>query len=60
MQGSRDATRKAKAHVEFNLVREVKNNNKDFFKCVSSKRNTRENVDLLLNKVGALVVANRH
>jgi len=55
-----DATRKANAHVEFNLVRDVKNNKKDFFKYLGSKRKTRENVDRLLNKVGALVMANRH
>ena len=35
--------------------KEGKCNKKGFFKNVSSKRKTRENVDLLLNDVGALV-----
>ncbi|GAB0183643.1 mitochondrial enolase superfamily member 1 [Grus japonensis] len=51
----RDATRKAKAHLELNLARDVKDNKKDFFKYISSKRKTRENVGPLLNEVGALV-----
>ncbi|GAB0207863.1 hypothetical protein GRJ2_003252000 [Grus japonensis] len=50
-----DATRKAKAHLELNLARDVKDNKKGFFKYISSKRKTRENVGLLLNEVGALV-----
>ncbi|GAB0175916.1 mitochondrial enolase superfamily member 1 [Grus japonensis] len=45
----RDATRKAKAHLELNLARDVKDNKKSFFKYISSKRKTRE-------KVGALVM----
>ncbi|GAB0207239.1 mitochondrial enolase superfamily member 1 [Grus japonensis] len=48
----RDATRKAKAHLELNLARDVKDNKKGFFKYISSKRKTR---GLLLNEVGALV-----
>ena len=35
----RDATRKAKAHMELNLARDVRNNKKGFFKYISSKRN---------------------
>ncbi|GAB0182556.1 mitochondrial enolase superfamily member 1 [Grus japonensis] len=50
----RDAMRKAKAHLELNLVRDVKDK-KGFFKYISSKKKTRENVGLLLNEVGALV-----
>ena len=38
----RDATKKAKAHLEFNLAKEVKDNKKGFFKYVNSE--TRENV----------------
>ncbi|GAB0195017.1 mitochondrial enolase superfamily member 1 [Grus japonensis] len=52
----RDATRKAKAHLELNLARDVKDNKKGFFKYINSKRKTRENVGLLLNEVGALVM----
>ncbi|GAB0186733.1 mitochondrial enolase superfamily member 1 [Grus japonensis] len=48
----RDATRKAKAHLELNVARDVKDNKKGFFKYISSKRKTRENV---LNEVAALV-----
>lgn len=50
----RDATRKAKTLLELNLVREIKNKNQGFFKSVNSKWKTRENVNLLLNKSGAL------
>ncbi|GAB0202599.1 mitochondrial enolase superfamily member 1 [Grus japonensis] len=49
------ATRKGKAHMELKLARDVKDNKKGFFKYISSKRKTRENVGPLLNEVGALV-----
>ncbi|GAB0186306.1 mitochondrial enolase superfamily member 1 [Grus japonensis] len=52
----RDATRKAKARLEFSPARDVKDNKKGFFKYISSKRKTRENVGPLLNEVGALVM----
>ncbi|PKU30254.1 rna-directed dna polymerase from mobile element jockey-like [Limosa lapponica baueri] len=48
--------RKAKAHLELNLVRDIKDSRKDFFKYISSKRKTRENVGPLLNEVAALVM----
>jgi len=51
----RDTTRKAKIHLALNLARNVKNNKKGFFKCISSKGKMRENVGPLLNEVGALV-----
>ncbi|GAB0189216.1 mitochondrial enolase superfamily member 1 [Grus japonensis] len=51
----RDATRKAKARMELNLARDVKDNKKGFFYFISSKRKTRENVGLLLNEVDTLV-----
>ncbi|GAB0208357.1 mitochondrial enolase superfamily member 1 [Grus japonensis] len=51
-----DATRKTKAHLELNLAGDVKDNKKGFFKYISSKRKTRENVGPLLNEVGALVM----
>jgi len=50
----RDAVKKAKVLLEFNHARNVKDN-KSFFKYISSKRMTREDVGLLLNGVGALV-----
>ena len=46
--------RKAKALLELNLAKEVKDNKKGAFKFVSSKRKTRENVGPLLNEMGAL------
>ncbi|GAB0204618.1 mitochondrial enolase superfamily member 1 [Grus japonensis] len=52
----RHETRKAKAHLELNLARDVKDNKKGFFKYISSKRKTRKNVGPLLNEVGALVM----
>ncbi|GAB0209872.1 mitochondrial enolase superfamily member 1 [Grus japonensis] len=52
----KDATRKAKAHLELKLAGDVKDNKKGFFKYISSKRKTRENVGPLLNEVGALVM----
>ncbi|PKU39258.1 rna-directed dna polymerase from mobile element jockey-like [Limosa lapponica baueri] len=51
----RDAMRKAKAHLELNLARDIKDNKKGFFKYISSKRKTRENVSPLLSEMGALV-----
>jgi len=37
------------------LTRDVKDNKQRFFNCISSKRNTRDNVGPLLNEVGVLV-----
>ena len=51
----RDATRKAKAHLELKLARDVKNNKKGFFNYIRSKRKARDNVGPLLNEVGVLV-----
>jgi len=58
VKACRDATRKAKVHLELNLARNVKENKKSFFKCISSKWKTRYNVGLQLNKVDALVTEN--
>jgi len=55
VKACRDAMRKAKAHLELKLARDVKDNKKSFFKYISSKRKTRDNVGLLLNEAGALV-----
>jgi len=54
VRARRDATRKAKAHLELKLTRDVKNK-KGFFNCISSKRKARDNVGQLLNEVGVLV-----
>ena len=50
----RNATRKAKAHLELKLAR-VKNNKKGFFNYISSKRKARDNVGPLMNEAGVLV-----
>jgi len=55
IRARRDVMRKAKAHLELNLAKEVKDNKKGFVECVNRKRKIRENVGLLLNEVGALV-----
>jgi len=48
--------RKAKAHLELNLARDVKNNKQGFFNYINSKRKSRDNVGPLLNEVGVLVM----
>jgi len=55
VRARRDATRKAKAHLELNLARDVKNNKKGFLNYTSSKRKARDNVGLLLNEADILV-----
>ena len=40
----RDGIRKAKAQLELNLARDVKNHKKGFYRCVGQKRKTKENV----------------
>lgn len=50
----RDATRRAKAHVELNLARGVKDK-KGFITHVSNKRKPRENTGPLLNEASAVV-----
>jgi len=55
VRACRDATRKAKAHLELNLARDVKNKKKGFFNYISSKRKAKDNVGRLLNEAGVLV-----
>ncbi|GAB0208330.1 mitochondrial enolase superfamily member 1 [Grus japonensis] len=52
----REQVRKAKALTEINLARDVKDNKKSFYRYVSEKRRTRENVGPLQNETGDLVV----
>jgi len=47
---------KAKAHLELNLARNVKDNRKGIFKYIGRKKKTRDNVGPLLNEVGVLVM----
>jgi len=41
--------------MELDLASDVRNNKKGFFKYITSKRKTRDNVGPLLNEVGVLV-----
>lgn len=49
-----DRVRKAKAHPDLNLVRNMKGNSKDFHKYTSSKMKTRENTASLPSTPGDL------
>ncbi|GAB0179271.1 UDP-glucose:glycoprotein glucosyltransferase 2 [Grus japonensis] len=55
VRAARDQVRKAKALIELNLARDVKDNKKSFYRYVSEKRRTRENVGPLRNETGDLV-----
>ncbi|GAB0179904.1 hypothetical protein GRJ2_000455700 [Grus japonensis] len=55
VQAVRDQVRKAKALIELNLARDVKDNKKSFYRYVSDKRRMRENVGPLQNETGHLV-----
>jgi len=52
---AREQVRKAKALTELNLVRNVKRNKKAFYRYVSDRRQTRENVGPLQKEAGDLV-----
>ncbi|KAJ7407596.1 rna-directed dna polymerase from mobile element jockey-like [Willisornis vidua] len=52
----KDAMKKTKAHLELSLAWGIKDNKKGFYKYISSKRKTRENVGLLLNQMGVLLI----
>ncbi|GAB0194022.1 mitochondrial enolase superfamily member 1 [Grus japonensis] len=54
VRAAREQVRKAKVLVELNLARDVKDNNKSFYRYVSDKRRTRENVGPLQNETGDL------
>ena len=49
------SVRKAKALLEYNLVRDMKGNKKTLCRHISSKRKGRENVGVLLNGTEELV-----
>ncbi|GAB0180799.1 mitochondrial enolase superfamily member 1 [Grus japonensis] len=55
VRAARKQVRKAKALIEINLARDVKDNNKRFYRYVSEKRRMRENVGPLRNETGHLV-----
>ncbi|GAB0208944.1 mitochondrial enolase superfamily member 1 [Grus japonensis] len=55
VRAARDQVRKAKAMIEISLARDVKDNKKSFYRYVSEKRRTRENVGPFRNETGDLV-----
>ncbi|GAB0204964.1 hypothetical protein GRJ2_002962000 [Grus japonensis] len=55
VRAARDQVRKVKALIELNLARDVKDNKKSFYRYVSDKRRTRENVSPLQKETGDLV-----
>ncbi|GAB0209007.1 mitochondrial enolase superfamily member 1 [Grus japonensis] len=55
VRAARAQVRKAKALTELNLARDVKDNKKSFYRYVSDKRRTRENVGPFQNERGDLV-----
>ncbi|GAB0205074.1 hypothetical protein GRJ2_002973000 [Grus japonensis] len=55
VRAAREQVRKATALIEISLARDVKDNKKSFYRYVSDKRRTRENVGPLWNKTGDLV-----
>ncbi|GAB0179078.1 mitochondrial enolase superfamily member 1 [Grus japonensis] len=55
VRAAREQVRKAKALIEISLARDVKDNKKSFYRYVSEKRGTRENVGPLRNETGNLV-----
>ncbi|GAB0203750.1 hypothetical protein GRJ2_002840600 [Grus japonensis] len=59
VRAARAQVRKAKAQIELNLARDVKDKKKSFYRYVSDKRRTRENVGPLRNETGDLVTQDR-
>ncbi|GAB0204126.1 mitochondrial enolase superfamily member 1 [Grus japonensis] len=59
VRAARKQVRKAKALIEISLARNVKDNKKSFYRYVSDKRRTRENVGPLWNETGDLVTEGR-
>lgn len=55
VQAHRDSIRMAKAHLDSYLVRNVRGK-KGYHKYISTKRKTRENVELLLNGAGNVLI----
>lgn len=51
LQACRDTVRKAKPHLELNLARIIKGNRKGLYKYIGNKKNTRDNMGMLLKRV---------
>ena len=54
----RNEIRKAKAQMELNLARDVKNNKKVFFRYTEQERQAKESVPPLINQKGELTSSN--
>ncbi|KFQ53833.1 hypothetical protein N334_03108, partial [Pelecanus crispus] len=54
-QFCRDEVRKAKARMDLNLARDVKNNKKGFYRYINQKRKVKESIPILMNKKGKLI-----
>ncbi|KFV20185.1 hypothetical protein N340_14281, partial [Tauraco erythrolophus] len=54
VRATRDQVRKAKALIELNLARDIKGNKKNFYRYVSDKKRSRENVGPLQKETGDL------
>lgn len=59
MQVYRDEAGKAIAHLKLNLVEDMKNNKKAFYRSITSKMKTRKNVILLLNWMRNLMIKHK-
>ncbi|GAB0178377.1 mitochondrial enolase superfamily member 1 [Grus japonensis] len=55
VRAAREQVRKATALIEISLARDVKDNKKSFYRYISDKRRTRQNVGPLRNETGDLV-----
>ena len=52
IQRCRDGIRKAKAQMELNLARDMKNNKKGFYRYTGRRRQPKESVPSLINEMG--------
>ncbi|KFV00164.1 hypothetical protein N340_13736, partial [Tauraco erythrolophus] len=52
VRATREQVRKTKAQIELNLARDIKGNKKSFYRYISDKRKTKENVDPLWKETG--------
>ena len=55
----RDRIRKAKAQMELNLVRDMKDNNKGFYRYIGRRRQVKESVPPLVKGNGELASSDR-
>jgi len=55
VQAVRDQARKAKALIDLNLDRYIKGNKKSFYRYISDKRQSKENMGRLWKRMGDLV-----